>query len=209
MEFIEIKRLQNLCRFEDQLYSEGYEIIAGVDEVGKGSLAGPLVAAAVVLDRKKIFIEEIDDSKKLTEKKRDRIFGKILECCTCWSTAIVSPEEIDRFSITKANILAFKRAAAGLDIKPDIIITDFIVSRDGLDPVFVPLENGDGNSVSVAAASIVAKVTRDRIMKEISKDYPLYGFRENKGYGTKKHLASLRINGPSGVHRMSFKGVVN
>lgn len=209
MEFIEIKRLQNICRFEDQLHVEGYDMIAGVDEVGKGSLAGPLVAAAVIIDRKKIFIEGVDDSKKLSEKKRNMILEKIKDCCICWSVALVSPEEIDRISITRANILAFERAVRGLKVKPDIIITDFITSRDGLDPAFIPIENGDRNSVSIAAASVLAKVTRDCMMKEISMTYPLYGFETNKGYGTRRHLLSLRENGPSEVHRMSFKGVLN
>ncbi|MBN2073164.1 MAG: ribonuclease HII [Actinobacteria bacterium] len=207
MEFREIKRLQNLCRLEDQLYTEGCEIVAGVDEVGRGSLAGPLVAAAVILDRKKILIENINDSKKLTEKMRDLIFERILDCCICWATALVSPQEIDRLSITKANILAFKRAACNLKVKPDIVITDFITSTDGLDPVFIPIENGDSNSVSVAAASIVAKVTRDRMMKEASSTYPEYGFDDNKGYGTGRHLSSLKRNGPCEIHRMSFRRV--
>ncbi len=207
MESKEIARLINLCSYEDDLYIEGYKRIAGIDEVGRGSLAGPLVAAAVILDRKKLIIEDINDSKKVAENRRKYIFKKIIRSCLCWSVAKVSPAVIDRLSITKANMIAFKRAVGGLKIKPDIILSDFI-SMDMGDK-YIPIIKGDTLSISIAAASIVAKVIRDQIMFKYSKCYPEYGFEYNKGYGTRKHLKSLQKYGPTLIHRVSFRGVLS
>ncbi len=212
MEIVEIKRLLNLSRYEDGLTLSGYEKIAGVDEVGRGSLAGPMVAAAVILDKKKLKIEKIDDSKKLSEKNRNIIFKKIMENCVCWSAARVAPLEIDEGSLSRANVKVFVEAVAGLKVKPDIVLSDYINLRFNirdLDLRFLPIVNGDQQSVSIAAASIVAKVIRDGIMLKLSKHYPEYGFETNKGYGTRKHLLSLQKFGPTKVHRMSFKGVLN
>lgn len=212
MEFEEIKRLLNLCSYEDDLAVSGYEKIAGVDEVGRGSLAGPVVAAAVILDKKKFKIENINDSKKLSEKNRNLIFRKIMKNCTCWSIARISPLEIDEGSLNRANVKVFTEAVVGLKVKPDIVLSDYINLRfdiRDLDLRFLPIVNGDQYSVSIAAASIVAKVIRDRIMLKLSRHYPEYGFETNKGYGTRKHLLSLQKFGPSRVHRMSFKGVLN
>ena len=207
MEFKEIKRLLNLCRYEDELYIAGYEKVAGVDEVGRGSLAGPLVAAAVILDKKKLIIEDINDSKRLAEDKRKHIFKKVIRSCLCWSVVKIPPDEIDRISITKANAIAFQRAVSSLRIKPDIILTDFINIDLGIE--YLPLVNGDSLSVSVAAASIIAKVIRDGIMIKLSRYYPEYGFEHNKGYGTRKHLRSLQKYGPTLIHRVSFRGVLS
>src|SRR4030043_716106 len=207
MEFKEIKRLINLCRYEDELYIAGYEKVAGVDEVGRGSLAGPLVAAAVILDKKKLIIEEINDSKKLPSYKRKFIFKKIKKSCLCWSIVKISSDEIDTLTITKANALAFKKAIGALKIKPDIILADYISMDLGVE--YLPIVNGDSLSISVAAASIIAKVIRDRIMLKFSRDYPEYGFEKNKGYGTRKHLKSLQIYGPTNIHRVSYRGVLN
>jgi len=213
MNFSEIKRILGLCCYEDELYSMGYELIAGMDEVGRGSLAGPLVAAAVILDRKGFMIEGIDDSKKLTPLKRNQLCKKIISSCICWSIAKISPVEIDRKNITRANIKVFDLAACGLKIKPDIIISDFInidskklarASSTG----FIPISKGDQSSISIAAASIVAKVTRDRIMKKMALTFPEYGFDKNKGYGTKKHMMSIQKYGPTRIHRMTFRGVL-
>jgi len=213
MNFSEIKRILSLCCYEDELYSMGYELIAGMDEVGRGSLAGPLVAAAVILDRKGLMIEGINDSKKLTPLKRNQLYKKIISSCICWSIAKISPAEIDRKNITWANINVFDLAARGLKIRPDIIISDFInidskklahASSTG----FIPISKGDQRSVSIAAASIVAKVTRDRIMEKMAKLFPEYGFDKNKGYGTKKHIMSIQKYGPTRVHRMTFRGVL-
>ncbi len=206
MKFEEIKRLINLCKYEDDLFLSGYRSIAGVDEVGRGSLAGPLMAAAVILDRENLMIEGLNDSKKVSIKKRECIYKKIINSCVSWSVAKVSSREIDEISINNANILAVKKAANKLKVKPDAVLVDYICVD--LDAEVLPIVNGDELSVSIAAASIIAKVTRDKIMVELSKYYPEYGFERNKGYGTKEHLEALRIYGPSVIHRMSFNGVV-
>jgi len=205
MKFEEIKRLINLCKYEDDLFLSGYKNIAGVDEVGRGSLAGPLLAAAVILDRKNLMIEGLNDSKKISIKKRECIYKKIINSCVSWSAAKISSQKIDEISIKDANILAIKRAANKLKVKPDAVLVDYIYVD--LDAVVLPIVNGDELSVSIAAASIIAKVTRDKIMVELSKYYPEYGFERNKGYGTKEHLEALRIYGPSAVHRLSFNRV--
>lgn len=207
MKFKEVKRLLNLCTYEDDLFSDGYKYIAGVDEVGRGALAGPLVAAAVILDREKIMIEGLDDSKKVNKKKREFIFKRIINSCISWSIAKVSPRQIDEISIKNANILAVEMAVKRLKIKPDIILTDFISVN--LDAVVLPLINGDEICASIAAASILAKVIRDKIMLKLSRYYPEYGFELNKGYGTPQHLRSLQKYGPSVVHRLTFRKVLD
>lgn len=207
MELKEVRRLINLCRYEDDLYITGYRRIAGVDEVGRGSLAGPLVAAAVILDRRKLIIENIDDSKKIAAERRKYIFKKIIKSCLCWSVARISPGEIDRLSMARANIIAFKRAVRGLRKKPDIILADFI--GEDLGDKFLPIVKGDQISISIAAASIIAKVIRDQLMLKLSKLYPEYGFEHNKGYGTTQHLKALQKFGPTIIHRSSFRGVLN
>lgn len=207
MEFKEIKRLVNLRRYEDDLYIAGYEKIAGVDEVGRGSLAGPLVAAAVILDKRKLIIEDINDSKKLTAEKRKYIFKRVIKSCLCWSVAKIPPDEIDRLSITRANAIAFKKAINSLKIKPDIILSDYISMNLGIK--YLPIIKGDRVSISVAAASIIAKVVRDQIMFKFSRYYPEYEFEHNKGYGTVKHLKSLQKYGPTLIHRASFRGVLS
>lgn len=207
MELKEVQRLLALCKYEDDLYIAGYRRIAGVDEVGRGSLAGPLVAAAVILDRRKMIIENIDDSKKINEDKRKYIFKRIIKSCLCWSVARISPDEIDRLSISRANMLVFKKAICGLKKKPDIILSDFIGRNIG--DKYLPIVKGDRLSISIAAASIIAKVIRDQIMLKLSKYYPEYGFEHNKGYGTPEHLRSLQKYGPTLIHRASFRGVLS
>lgn len=207
MEFRETKRIINISRYENELYIDGYETIAGVDEAGRGSLAGPLVAAAVIMDRKKMMIEDINDSKKLTEAKRRVIFKEIIKNCLCWSAVKISPDEIDRMSINKANVVAFEKAVGSLKIKPNIILADFVNAK--MDVKYLQIIKGDSLSVSIASASIIAKVIRDDIMLKLSKYYPEYGFENNKGYGTRQHLVSLQKFGPSMVHRMSFRGVLS
>lgn len=207
MELKEVRRLIDLCRYEDDLYIAGYRAVAGVDEVGRGSLAGPLVAAAVILERKKLKIENINDSKKITAERREYIFKKIIKSCLCWSVARISPGEVDRLSMSRANMIAFKRAVKGLKKKPDIVLADFI--GGDLGDMFLPIVKGDQISISIAAASIIAKVIRDKIMLKLSKLYPEYGFEHNKGYGTPQHLRALQIFGPTIIHRSSFRGVLS
>ncbi|MGM0364963.1 MAG: ribonuclease HII [Actinomycetota bacterium] len=206
MDFKEVKRLQNICVYEDELYCSGYRYIAGLDEVGRGSLAGPLVAAAVILDRKKL-IEKIDDSKKMDATTRKRVYGKIVKSCISWSIAEVSAREIDDINIANANVLAFKKAVSKLGIKPEIVLADSLEADIGVETI--PLVKGESLSVSIAAASIVAKVTRDNMMIGLGESYPEYGFGYNKGYATKKHLLSLQKYGPCDIHRLSYTGVLN
>ena len=203
----EIERLKRLYVYEDNLILNGYKKIAGVDEVGRGPLAGPIVAAAVILDRKKILIENLNDSKKISEKNREPVFREILNSCITWSIAKIPPRVIDDISISKANILVIKEAIKKLKIKPDIVISDAIDVK--MDIKVIPIINGDEKSASIAAASIIAKVIRDRIMINISRYYPEYNFEYNKGYGTKEHLKNLQKYGPSKIHRISFRGVLN
>jgi ribonuclease HII len=207
MELREVKRLVSLCQFEDELYSNGFLNIAGADEVGRGCLAGPIVAAAVILQRDKIFIENLNDSKKISSQKRNLIFEKIIKSCSCWSVAKVSPGVIDKISLQKANILVIKKAIKSLRIKPDIILVDALNPK--MKSPIMPIVKGDELSASIAAASIIAKVIRDRLMIKMSRIYPEYGFELHKGYGTKKHLNMLQEYGPSKIHRLSFKGVLN
>lgn len=206
MDFKEVQRLQNICIYEDYLHSCGFNLIAGVDEVGRGAIAGPIVAAAVILDRTKIFIEDINDSKKITSGKRKKLFKKIISSCICWSWAKLSPGLIDRFSLGVANRLVIKKALKNLKVKPDIIFTDAIkINMKNPDIEIMPFVNGDEISVSIAAASIIAKVIRDKIMLKYSRIYPDYDFEYNKGYGTKKHKTALKIFGSTEIHRLSFK----
>lgn len=210
MEIEEIKRLLGIFSYEDHLYSFGFNFIAGVDEVGRGSLAGPIVAAAVILNRKHFFIEDLKDSKKLSSHKRDILFKKILKCCTGWAVSKIPPGSIDRISLGKANILVMKKAVKGLKIKPDIVLTDAInIDMRRFNIFSLPITSGDQLSASIAAASIIAKVIRDRIMIKYARLYPHYDFKNNKGYGTKKHLLMLKKYGPSKIHRLSFKNVLN
>jgi ribonuclease HII len=207
MELKEVKRLVSLCQFEDELYSNGFLNIAGVDEVGRGCLAGPMVAAAVILRRDKIFIEKLNDSKKISRQKRNLIFKEIIKSCSCWSVAKVSPGVIDKISLQKANILVIKKAIKSLRIKPDIILVDAL--NPNMKSLIMPIVKGDELSASIAAASIIAKVLRDRLMIKMSRIYPEYGFELHKGYGTKYHFKMLQKYGPSKIHRLSFKGVLN
>ena len=152
-------------------------------------------------------IENLNDSKKISEEKRKYIFRKITKSCVCWSIAKVSPQKIDELSINNANILAIEKAVKKLKIEPDVVLIDYV--NVNLNVETLPIINGDELSITIAAASIIAKVIRDSIMTKLSKYYPEYGFECNKGYGTKDHLKSLRKYGPSVVHRVSFKGVLS
>lgn len=207
MELKEVKRLVSLCQFEDELFSNGFSNIAGADEVGRGSLAGPIVAAAVILKRNKIFIEKLNDSKKIQKQTRNIIFRKIIKSCSCWSVAKIPPDVIDKISLQKANILVIKKAVKDLKIKPDIILVDAL--NPGMKSFVMPIVKGDELSATIAAASIIAKVIRDRLMIKMSRIYPEYGFESNMGYATKRHLRMLQKYGPSKIHRLSFKGVLN
>jgi ribonuclease HII len=206
MKIKESNRLINICQYEDSFYMLGYDLIAGVDEVGRGALAGPIVAAAVILKRSSIFIEGINDSKKINAKKRKELFKKIINNCICYSVAKVSSRKIDEISLGKANIAVFEKAISNLKITPQIVLTDALNVQKSPAPIF-PIIKGDELSISIAAASIIAKVTRDSIMEKFDLIYSRYGLKDNKGYGTKNHFECLEKYGPCPIHRLSFKGV--
>ena len=191
---------------ETALRSRGFLKIAGIDEAGRGPLAGPVAAAAVILPDG-FTCEGLDDSKKISARKRDHLYEKLTsDPSIIWSVATASREEIDELNILRATHLAMKRAAGGLTSTPDhclidgLPVRDFPISHDGI-------VKGDGLSLSIAAASIIAKVTRDRIMLAIDRDFPEFGFAKHQGYGTKFHLEALRIHGPCCHHRRSFQPI--
>ncbi len=189
-------------KYEKELVSQGYNLIAGADEVGRGPLAGPVVCAAVIMPLDEI-IEGIDDSKKLSEKKRELLYDKILEKAIAVSIEFVDEKVIDEINILQATKKCMTNAINNLKIKPDIVLVDAL---DGLQ-INVPekaIIKGDALSYSIGAASIVAKVTRDRFMVELDTRYPEYGFAKHKGYGTAVHIQALKQYGATPVHRQTF-----
>ncbi len=188
--------------FDASFINENVKVICGVDEAGRGPLAGPVVAAACILPEG-LIIEGLDDSKKLTEKKREKIFDVIIENALDYSIASASVEEIEEINILNAAMLAMKRAIDGLKIKPDLALIDGNCSRGFTVPTKTVV-GGDATSQSIAAASILAKVTRDRMCYEFDKEYPEYGFAKHKGYGTKLHTEAIKTYGLTPIHRPSF-----
>lgn len=192
--------------YQDQFYSKKIKVIVGVDEAGRGPLAGPVVAAACILSRAYIN-KEINDSKQLSEKKREELFEIIKKDAIAYGVGVVSAEEIDKLNIYEATKKAMTEAINNLKVKFDLILTDAMPLK-GFDVEVVPIIKGDAKALPIAAASIIAKVTRDHMMYELAKKYPEYGFDEHKGYGTKKHMDALKKYGPiKGVHRFSYKPV--
>ncbi|MCL6638182.1 MAG: ribonuclease HII [Firmicutes bacterium] len=198
----ERRRLDALFHYEDELRQRGFTAVAGVDEAGRGPLAGPVVAAAVILpDRTGLF--ELNDSKKLTEAKRELLEREIKAKALAWSVGVSSVEEILAMNIHKAGLAAMRRAVTGLMITPDFVLVDgFAIA--GLELPQLPLTGGDGKSASIAAASILAKVHRDKLMEEYHVQFPQYGFDRHKGYGTAGHLQALRRYGPCPIHRSGY-----
>ena len=192
--------------YQEQFYSKKIKVIVGVDEAGRGPLAGPVVAAACILSRTYIN-KEINDSKQLSEKKREELFEIIKKDCVAYGVGIVSAEEIDTLNIYEATKKAMKEAINNLKVKFDLILTDAMPLK-GFDVEVVPIIKGDAKAMPIAAASIIAKVTRDHMMEELGKKYPEYGFEVHKGYGTAKHMEALKKYGPiKGIHRFSYKPV--
>ena len=192
----------NMWEIESSVRDEGYEIICGVDEAGRGPLAGPVCAAAVILPMG-VEIPGRTDSKKLTDKKRRELFPVIKEQAIAYGIGLASHEEIDEINILQATYLAMERALAQLSVKPDIALIDGNRAKDfGLPERTVV--KGDSLSMNIAAASILAKVTRDDLMLELAEKYPEYGFEVHKGYGTKAHYEALRAHGASEIHRKTF-----
>ena len=194
-----------LLHTEDGISGSG-RIIAGVDEAGRGCLAGPVVAGAVILDENRP-IHGLRDSKALSEKRRNELFEQIHEKALAYSVGMTAAEEVDRINILRAALLAMEKAVLSLGRKPDFLLIDGN-SKTSLPIRQKAIIKGDSKCASIAAASIVAKVTRDRIMTEIETEYPGYGFSRHKGYPTKEHLGALRNLGPCPIHRKSFKGVL-
>ena len=188
--------------YENMKYAEGYTSVCGTDEAGRGPLCGPVVAAAVILPRG-IEIDGLNDSKKLTEKKREKLFDIIKEKAIAYAIAEASPAEIDEINILNASMLAMKRAIEALPVKADFALIDGNCSR-GFEIPTETIVKGDSLSVSIAAASILAKVTRDRQCIELDREYPEYGIAKHKGYPTKDHMDAVRKYGPAPIYRMSF-----
>ncbi len=194
--------------YELEAHKKGYKLICGVDEAGRGPLAGPVCAAAVILAPDTV-IDGLNDSKKLTEKKREQLFDIIIEKAVAYAVAFASVEEIEEYNILNATFIAMNRAINSLQICPDFAIIDGNKIPTDIPVDAMCLIKGDMKSMSVAAASILAKVTRDRLMLEYDLKYPEYLFKQHKGYGTKAHYEAIAINGICEIHRKSFlKGVI-
>ncbi len=189
--------------FEKAAVNSGFSCICGVDEAGRGPLAGPVCAAAVILPEGAV-IEGLDDSKKLTEKKREKLYDIIKETAVAYSVAYGTLEEIESVNILEATYLAMNRAIEGLSVKPDFALIDGNRVPRGIKIPCETIVKGDSKSMSVAAASVLAKVTRDRLMLEYDKKYPEYNFKKHKGYGTKEHTELIKQYGPCEIHRPSF-----
>lgn len=198
----EILRVNNMMVYERELYSKNIEIIGGIDEVGRGPLAGPVVTAVVILPKNKIYLN-INDSKKVSKKRREELYDEIIESAIDYSFGEASPEEIDEINILNATKLAMKRAIENLKDKPEYLLIDAVV-LDDINIEQKSIIKGDEKSVSIAAASILAKVRRDRMMVEYSKKYTGFDFESNKGYGTSKHYDGLDKYGITDIHRKTF-----
>ena len=196
----ELLRLDAMKEFEREY--EGFGLICGIDEAGRGPLAGPVVAGAAILPAD-CTILYLNDSQKLSEKRREELFLEIQEKAVAWSTGMASPERIDEINILNATYEAMREAIEGLSVQPQVLLNDAVTIPD-IALRQVPIIKGDAKSVSIAAASILAKVTRDHMMAEYAKLYPEYGFEKHKGYGTAAHIAALREFGPCPIHRKSF-----
>ena len=194
--------MKDLWEKENEIFAEGFESLCGVDEAGRGPLAGPVYAAAVILPRG-LVIPGLDDSKKLTEKKREALFDQICEQALDYSIAFATVEEIEERNILGATMLAMNRAIAGLKTRPDLALIDGNRNK-GIETPSRCVVKGDACCADIAAASILAKVSRDRVMLQLAEQYPEYHFEQHKGYGTAQHYEALRRFGPSPVHRPSF-----
>ena len=199
----EEERLKQLKQDEEKLYSDKVKLIAGIDEAGRGPLAGPVVVGAVIMPKDSM-IEGVNDSKKVSEKKREKLYEQITKEAISWSVGVANQNEIDEINILNATKLALKRAIENLETKPDLILVDALTNIDTQNIPYKSIIKGDAKCYSIAAASIIAKVTIDRIMREWDKIYPEYGFEQHKGYGTAKHITAIKEYGLSPIHRKSF-----
>lgn len=203
----EIERLKRLKQYEKNLRNEGYTIICGADEAGRGPLAGPVSVGAVVMKEDSL-LEWVNDSKKVTERRREILYDRIIEDSLAWSVSIISQQEIDELNILEATkkglTVAIKDIIEQLDKKPEILIVDALKEIDTCGVTYQSIIKGDANCYSISCASILAKVTRDRIMREWDEVYPQYGFGKNKGYGTASHISAIKEYGPCPLHRKTF-----
>ncbi len=199
----EEQRLIELKKIENEIYKTGVRTICGIDEAGRGPLAGPVVVAAVIMP-KDSFIEGVNDSKKVSEKKREALYEQITDEAIAWGVGIIDQKEIDEINILNATKKGLTTAIKELKVKPDRIIVDALDKIDTLGIPYTPIIKGDAKCYSIAAASIIAKVTRDRIMRQWDEIYPMYGFEKHKGYGTAMHMQAIREYGLCPLHRRSF-----
>jgi ribonuclease HII len=203
--FAELGRLRDLDRVERELQRRGYRLVAGVDEAGRGALAGPVVAAAVILPADSVLMG-LDDSKRLDAECRERLARAIRERALAVGVGVVSAADIDLRDILRASLAAMRIAIDALDPAPDAVILD-AVAVPGLRLPQLPIVHGDALCTSIAAASVVAKVERDRLVRDLGRRFPAYGFEQHKGYGTPEHWQALSVNGPCPEHRLSYHGV--
>lgn len=197
-----IEEKPDLWKYEHAAFDAGYTLVCGVDEAGRGPLAGPVCAAAVILPKDAV-IEGLNDSKKLTDKKRRALFDVITDTALAYGIAYADEKEIDEINILQTTFRAMARAMDALSVKPELALIDGNRACDFGLPVQT-IVKGDSLSASIAAASILAKVSRDRLMEQYAQEYPQYGFEIHKGYGTKRHYEALRAFGPCPIHRMTF-----
>lgn len=202
----DIERVKNLYKFEDDARNKGFDLIAGVDEAGRGSLVGPVVVAAIILPED-LYLERLDDSKKLSAKVREILYEKIISAAISFSCVEVPVEEIDSLNVYQATLEGMKRAVASLNVQPDFVLTDAMKVDFGEKIPSLSIIHGDALSASIAAASIIAKVTRDHLADKWAIAYPEYGFEHNRGYGTAQHLAAIEKHGFCAIHRRSFNPV--
>lgn len=201
----ERQRVAELYNYERQFWAKGCEFVAGVDEAGRGPLAGPVSVAAVILPHD-LYLPKINDSKKLSAKVRDELYDEIMDKALAVKTALVDAKTIDRVNIYQATINGMYESIFGLAQEPQAVLID-AVKLDNLPMVSESIIKGDAKSASIAAASIIAKVNRDRLMDEYDKQYPEYGFAQHKGYGTAQHIEALKKYGPCPIHRLSFEPI--
>lgn len=199
-------KYDELYEYERKAFADGYKVIGGIDEAGRGPLAGPVVAACCVLDPE-VKILGLDDSKKLSEKKREALFDEIRDKALGFEIAVIGPDVIDEINILEATKMAMRQCVDKIETKPDLLLVD-AVKLDCNVPV-IPIIKGDAKSDSIAAASILAKVTRDRIMVQYGGEYPQYGFEKHKGYGTRDHYKAIREYGITPIHRRTFLKVIH
>ncbi len=205
----EIERLTKLKEIEQNLYKKGINYICGIDEAGRGPLAGPVVVASVIMPKDSM-IEGINDSKKISESKREKLYEKIIQEAISYAVGIIDQKEIDEINILNATKKGLTTSLKELSVKPDIILVDALTGIDTLQIPYQSIIKGDAKAYSISAASIIAKVTRDRIMRKYDEIYPKYQFAKHKGYGTAAHIASIKEYGICPIHRLSFvKNFIN